>query len=557
MLRHFSLMDPILLVCLIVAWFQPKLADGFFDRVEKLGSRLAARKRLAIFALVTAAILARVVLLGVDPVPVPQVHDEFSYLLAGDTFAHGRLTNPTHAMWIFFDTFHVNQNPTYMSKYPPAQGAALALGERLGNPWIGVLLSMAFMCAAILWMLQGWLPPRWALLGGILVLLRFSLFNYWIDSYWGGAMAAAGGALLMGALPRILRRQRVRDALIFGLGAAILANSRPFEGLLLFLTTAIFLAVWLFRARSPSWRVTIPRVMVPLSIVLLLAGAFIGYYNWRGTGRPWLLPFTLNTRTYMSTPIFLWQKGRPPLQYLNDQFESFYNESSREYWLEWFNNGTIGFLARIVHEIGSFVYSYLWPELCVPLLALPCVFRDKRLRFGLVQVVLCLVGSLTVVYFWPHYLAPATATVILIVIQSMRHLRRWKRAGRPVGVGLTRVIVLFAAAMIPVHIAQAIRDPSSLALFNTTLRARARIAVQLEATPGEHLVIVRYSDHHSPHEEWVYNAADIDHAKIVWAREIADEDIRPLLDYFLGRKVWLVEPDSSPPRLLPYSTPKE
>lgn len=81
---------------------------------------------------------------------------------------------------------------------------------------------------------------------------------------------------------------------------------------------------------------------------------------------------------------------------------------------------------------------------------------------------------------------------------------------------------------------------------------RGRLAAQLEAAPGKHLVLVSYSSTHSPHEEWVYNAADIDDSKIVWAREIPGVDVKPLLEYFRGRTVWLLEPDRVPIQFTPY-----
>ena len=263
---------------------------------------------------------------------MPAVHDEFSYLLAADTFAHGRLTNPPHPMWMFFDTFHVLQHPTYASKYPPANGAAMAVGQLLGHPWIGVLLSMGAMVMAMTWMLQGWFPPPWALLGGVLVVARLGSFTYWVDSYYNGSVAAVGAALVLGAFPRIVRKSRPRDAVLIGAGAVILACSRPVEGLVFCLPVAVALPLAV-RSKQKSFTF---RVLLPMAPMLATGRLFLAYYNIRVTGHPTLFPYVAYHRQYFNYPVFAWQKVAAPLHYSNPQFEVFFNTWQRaQYPLTW------------------------------------------------------------------------------------------------------------------------------------------------------------------------------------------------------------------------------
>ena len=82
--------------------------------------------------------------------------------------------------------------------------------------------------------------------------------------------------------------------------------------------------------------------------------------------------------------------------------------------------------------------------------------------------------------------------------------------------------------------------------------ARARIAANLEQLPGPQLAIVRYTPGHNPLDEWIFNRADIDASKVVWAREGDAATNSELLRYYHARQAWLIEPDTVPATVIPY-----
>jgi hypothetical protein len=592
----------------------PGFGEACFALIEKKFVRIARNRRLSLVAIGAAAILGRLALLPWMPVPQPKIHDEFSYLLAADTFAHGRLVNPPHPLWMFFDTFHVIQHPVYASMYPPAQGAVLAIGQLLGLPWIGVLLSAAAMCVALTWMLQGWMSPEWSLFGGVLVLSRLGLFSYWVNSYWGGAVAMTGAALTLGALARIWEFQRTRDVLIFGLGAGILAVSRPVEGFIFCVPLAIALLWWTLRQEHTVRRVRAEHILLPLAACLACIVGFVGYYNFRVTGSPVVFPHFIEQRDYITTPVFLWQHARLAISYANPQFDDFYNNfMAGLYHTSWPDAE-----GQLTWKSTEFWQFFLGPALSIPLLALPWLLGDGRVRLLLAQVLLSGLGLWVVVFYHAHYAAPIAATIYLLMTLGMRRMRSWRFGGRGIGIGLTRLLVLFSLLTGPAYFIRSV-VPSSNSLAQwlhlhyalvlaisvvalTILRVppmrpaaqspaisfcqmlllaavvlqicfiqknlnpdnypyvddlnepfRKPVEQTLAAMPGQHLVLVRYSKGHNSGEEYVYNDADIDHAKTVWAREIPGMDLTPLLTYFRNRDVWVFEPDEDDSTVTPYS----
>lgn len=147
-----------------------------------------------------------------------------------------------------------------------------------------------------------------------------------------------------------------------------------------------------------------------------------------------------------------------------------------------------------------------------------------------------------------HYTAPGTGLFFILVLQSMRHLRLWRWRGRRVGRWFMWAIPVLCVASFVFFCADLSRPDDE-----TSLKVqRARVLARLKQDGGRHLVIVRYGPNKSLHDEWVYNEADIDGAKVVWAREMKATQNRKLLEYFKDRQAWLLEADAKASGLIPY-----
>jgi hypothetical protein len=523
----------------LLAVLFPEVSERFFRLFERFFARLAARRSFAVFFLFLLVILVRLAVLDRLPVPNPGIHDEFSYLLMGDTFAHGRLANPSHPLWRSFETFHVLWTPTYASKYPVAQGLLLALGQLLGHPWIGVLLSAAAMAAAFVWMLQAWMPARWAFLAGVLAALKLCVACYWINSYWGGAAAAIGGAMVLGAFGRLRRKASLSNGVLLGLGAAILLNSRPYESLFFGAPVGIALLLWLFAAsQKEKGRARWKFGFAPAACILLFTFCAMAYYNWRVTHNPFDPPMAYAIRSNTRAAMFVWQAPGPPFHYDVAELDEFYNQSEvQRYDRSWPK------LKSVYREkLWRCAEVFFWPACWLLLPAALFLSRDKRIRLLFFALLATLFGYCLVAWPGPHYLAPAAGAWFAFLVQCIRHLRAFRPFGRPIGAALSRAIFFALLLGISHLVVQRTGDPQGWGGWGLVDRAQLKDA--LESTPGKHVVLVRYGPDHSVHEEWVFNGAEIDASKIIWARDLPGERNDRLLAYYPDRTIWLVNPES-------------
>lgn len=500
--------------------------------------------------------------------PVAHVQDELSYTVAADTYAHGKLTNPTPAHFEHFEVAHVLMEPSYISKYPPLQGMFMALGQVVfGQQIFGVWLSCGFFAAALFWMLSVWTRREWAIVGAISAILFLGINSYWAQSYWGGMIAAAGGALFFGGFRRFFQDFKTSSIILMVFGGIVLVNSRPFEGTVTMIPALIFLLVWFVRDRKIQFSQKIRRVVLPGLLVGGIAISAMCYQYYRVTGNPFTLPYSVHHAQYYPTPLFSFQpinhsatKGNPRIRQV---FEKYTMPPILESMLE------MGLPdSTVLRSVYGFIYLNLALPLFFfsPLLLLIFYFsvpmaikKDRWFLLMAVTIIFTFLG-ISVGVWWDqfHYAAPLTAIFFLFLCEGFRSFfESGKDKRQQIKILLTFFFMILGSVVylqILMHSQMKMKEDFSAdrILLTDSLANQTKVKIKLpfratffkdemekivDKLPDRYIAIVSYAPNFDFHDEIVFNKADIENAKMIWAHDLGEEKNKSLLDYYTNRKI--------------------
>jgi hypothetical protein len=533
-------------------------------RVAEYYRHLATTPWLLYPLLFVAGVLAAALPTTRAGIALPQEYDEFAYLLGADTFLQGRLTNPPHPLAPFFETMHELQSPTYASKYPPGQSLQLALGELLGHPIFGVWVTVGLLSVAAAWMLRGLAPATWAAAGGLVAAWQWGALTYWGHSYWGGSLFALAGMLVFGGAVRFWRKPGISAAWWAGVGAGIMALTRPYEGLWFCLVPAGVMA-W----RLVNWEIESgglkDKICIVIAGLLAVAAAlaFLLIYNHAVTGNAFQFPHRLyQQQAEPDVSVFVWEHPGPAPQDRNPELT---------YQIRRFNPATMlapsvslaeamkAHLELVPLRIGGFFLQGLlgigaaWATLE----ALFSIGRRRKWRsagwlaWASMASFFIMLGTLRFFGF-PHYAAAWAAPLAALILLGFRGLcamrmGRWRLPPWVVAIA----VVGWSVGTLVTETARG--DPPKLWVLDRW-QTLGDLEHQSETDHRGHVVFVMMAEGQPAFAEWVYNGPDIDQQTVVFARSLGAARDVEVQKYYPNRHLWQawLKPSGELARLTPY-----
>ncbi len=536
----------LLVLLVITAMLAPAILSPTFARLERFFSSIGEARNLHLAIVFLLAVGLRAALLPLLPAPPLLIPDEFSLLFQAELMLQGRWAAPFDPMWQHLEEMHLIVTPVRAAIYFPGRSLPLLLGLIIaGSPWVGTLLTTAALAAAVTWMLQAWVRPLSALLGGVIVVLQFGLFSYWVNGYWGGSVTALGAALTLGAAGRLQAGARWRHGIWAAFGVFLMMTSRPFEGLLFCAGIGLVLLPWALRAIASKQTSAVAKFALPVLAAVVMGGGVLASHSAAITGDPLKPAYEVGRVQYGGAPPFLMSAPLLRTTWPDAQLTKLYRWEIPPYE----RRASIPTLFEALVQKSLLLFAFF----VGPAMLIPCVVGFFSLGYRGAMPALAggfvSIGFMVTTWDFPHYAAPLLPCVLLFVVAGLEKLRGLSFRGQPSGLFLARTLPLLLLLGVALPVAYLATgwpagisnfwDRSCCAVVRTT--EREAVERSLEATRGDDLVFVRY-DEHSGRHAWVYNAPDLQSAPIIWARDLGDERNSRLIARFPDRRVWVVQP---------------
>jgi hypothetical protein len=266
-------------------------------------------------------------------------------------------------------------------------------------------------------------------------------------------------------------------------------------------------------------------------------------YNLAVTGTFLRMPYQEYVAQYDSAPMFVFQKPAPPIAYRHEDFRMLYMDShfrmheSQQNLIGWLRGRPISTISPLSFFVGPVAFAMLW---------LPAALKRKPVKIAFISGLFLMLIHQSVIATVPHYIAPGACLIVLVITACMRELSVIRFGDCNIG----RSCILYLMILLPICLAVVAKKRDHLMLSHN----RGMIQQKLEATDGQHLVIVGSKPWSVNTFGWISNHPDIDRSKVIWAYDMGTAMNKELLDYFRDRKVWSVNTQSPLPALIDYDS---